>query len=179
LHIVPLDNHLAGSQAQSISLSALPYEAATMVLPNTGQGQAALAATPFPDDRGWRVGWQTASGLAIVDVTSGESPSVTLIGDQPMLAGLDSTGAGSLSLSPDGLFALMTLQPTFSAPLQVRAFNLDFIARRHLIGMLRTVELVREACRIAKLQDGSNALSKGELLLWLGEGISQPCDGSE
>ena len=53
--------------------------------------------------------------------------------------------------------------------MQVRAYNLDFPIRRDELAKLKTTaELVREACRIAKLQ-GSNQLSITELVSWLGE----------
>ena len=80
-------------------------------------------------------------------------------------------------MSPDGSFALIMRQRRWSGPVQVRAFNLDFRTRRDELAKLKaTVELVREACRIAKLH-GNNQLSIPELVSWLGEGAPQPCSG--
>jgi hypothetical protein len=163
-------------ESQSISLASLPPEAAAIVSRSTGQFPTPLAAASL-DDRRWRVAWETEDGLAVVDIAPGEVRSSTLLNDQQMLTGFDAAmGPGSLSISPDGLFALIMRQRRFSGPVQLRAFNLDFGTRRDELARLKTTaELVREACRIAQLQNGSNQLSITELVSWLGEGAPQPC----
>jgi hypothetical protein len=95
-----------------------------------------------------------------------------------MLTGVGSIyGSSSLSLSPDGQYAFFTNQQNFNTPLQIRAFNLDFAARRAALASLTTAELVLEACRIAKFQNGTGVLTQSELLFWLGDkNARQPCD---
>jgi hypothetical protein len=175
LHIVRRDD----SKNQSISLASLPPQAANMVSRSTGQFPTPLAAASLEGDRRWRVAWEVESGLAIVDIAPDEIRSSTLLNGQPMLTGLDAaSGPGSLSMSPDGSFALIIRQRRWSGPVQVRAFNLDFSTRRDELAKLKaTAELVREACRVAKLH-GSNELSVTELVSWLGEGAPQPCSGA-
>ena len=175
LHIVRRDD----SKNQSISLASLPPQAANMVSRSTGQFPTPLAAASLEGDRRWRVAWEVESGLAIVDIAPDEIRSSTLLNGQPMLTGLDgASGPGSMSISPDGSFALIMRQRRWSGPVQVRAYNLDFPIRRDELAKLKTTaELVREACRIAKLQ-GSNQLSITELVSWLGESAPQPCRGA-
>lgn len=175
LHIVRRDDF----KSQSISLASLPPEAANLVSRSTGQFPTPLTAASLEGERRWRVAWEAEGGLAIVDIAPDEIRSSTLLNGQPMLTGLDgASGPGSLSMSPDGSFALIMRQRRWSGPVQVRAFNLDFPIRRDELAKLKTTaELVREACRIAKLH-GSNQLSITELVSWLGEGAPQPCSGA-
>jgi hypothetical protein len=176
LHIVRRDDF----ESQSISLSSLPPEAVNMLSRSTGQFPTPLAAASLEGNRRWRVAWETEDGLAVVDIAPGENRSSTLLNDQQMLTGFDAAiGPGSLSMSPDGSFVLTMRQRRWSGPVQLRAFNLDFGTRRDELAKLKaTAELVREACRIAKLQNGSNQLSITELISWLGEGAPQPCGGA-
>jgi hypothetical protein len=47
-----------------------------------------------------------------------------------------------------------------------------------VLDKLTAPELIREACRVAKLHNESNELSKLERAAWLGDAnLSQPCDG--
>jgi hypothetical protein len=185
---------------QSVSLNDLGDAATSILLPSWAQAPPMLAAAPRPGGSGWRVGWPTAAGLAIVDIApgqraggkdcssaqspasgaSGQDPlgACLLLGDQ-LLTGTDSTYlSGSLSFSRDGLYALMIQQQTFSGKLKVRVFNLDLAARQQVLDKLTAPELIREACRVAKLHNESNELSKLERAAWLGDAnLSQPCDG--
>jgi hypothetical protein len=176
LHIVRRDDF----KSQSIPLASLPSEAANMVSRSTGQFPTPLAAVSLEGDRRWRVAWETDGGLAVVDIAPGETKSSTLLNGQQMLTGFETaSGPGSLSMSPDGSFVLIMRQRRWSGPVQLRAFNLDFGTRRDELAKLKTkAELVREACQIAKLQNGSNQLSITELVSWLGEGAPQPCGGA-
>jgi hypothetical protein len=180
LHIVSLGKNLEPSRTQTVSLASLPPEMTDIYSPNTAQTQPMLAAAPLKGERGWRVAWPTASGLTLMDVEKGgDQLSIKLLNNRQMLTGFDGSYAmGSLSLSPDGSYALMMTQQNFAAQVQVNAFDLDFDRRRGVLANLGTKDdLVREACRVAKLTGGSE-LTTTELEIFLGSrDAPQPCAG--
>jgi hypothetical protein len=152
-----------------------------MVVPSFPQGQPPFAAAPLEGGRDWRVGWTTTRGLALVDVKEGEA-SIPVPDNGQMLTGVESiSGSSSLSFSPDGLFALLIRQQGFSSLTQLRAFNLDFGKQLVAISKLKsTADLVGEACRVAKFQNGSNQLSSDEMFTWLGRrNAPQPCTSAK
>jgi energy-coupling factor transporter ATP-binding protein EcfA2 len=178
LHLIELSSlDQAPRKVMSLQLP-LPPEVTTMVVPTVPQTGPLLAAAPLPNERGWRVGWRTLGGLALVDVSGSSQSSLAIQNSIEMLTGVGSIyGSSSLSLSPDGQYAFFTNQQNFNTPLQIRAFNLDFAARRAALASLTTAELVLEACRIAKFQNGTGVLTQSELLFWLGDkNARQPCD---
>jgi hypothetical protein len=182
LHIVSLKPGQPPSKMRSITIG-LPNEFAFMVAPSAPQIQPMFAAAPLTGNYDWRVGWLTAGGLAIVDIPHAEQALSNLsLGDQ-MLTGVEpSYIVGSLSFSPDGLYALMMQQQSFNTPIRVRAFNLDRDSRRKALAAQERETpdaLVREACRIARFQDGTNQLSGPERRLWIGSREPQPCTGIE
>jgi hypothetical protein len=183
LHIVPLNQEQPkpNSEKRSIPLRSLGDDA-NISIPSSPQVQPMLAAAPLAGNLGWRVGWPTTGGLTIVDVMNGQAPQAALRNRVSMLTGVPPAYVlGSLSLSPDGTYALLLQQQTFSGPVQLRAFNLDFDTRREKLAILTTPEaLVREACRIAELQegDGTNILRIPERAAWFpNDHATQPCAG--
>lgn len=179
LHVV---STLTGSdrpKTQTVSLDKLKG-AAVMVVPGAGQVQPVLAAIPRLNEAGWRTGWLTADGLTIVDIDRGKM-GVRLLGSGKLLTGLDpGYVTGSLSFSNDGKFALIMLQQTFNAPIQLRAFNLDMDGRQAAIAksFKTSGELIKEACRIAAFQGNTN-LTEAERLAWFGSlTASPPCAGT-
>jgi hypothetical protein len=181
LHVIPLQHRPADSQEQSFPLAALG-DARIMIAPGAAQVPPMFAAAPLTKKRGWRVAWPTSGGLALVDVTLNEDTPIQLLNGTQMLTGLDSAYVfGSLSLSPDASYVLMTQQQTFQAlRLQLRAFDLRLDKRRQdLAKLTSTPELVREACRIAVFQDGNNQLTATERVTWLGDrDAPQLCAGT-
>jgi hypothetical protein len=141
-----------------------------MVVPSAPQVQPMLAAAPLSGDRGWRVGWSIVGGIEVADFPQEEHAAGELLNNKQMLTGVEPIYvAGSLGFSPDGLFALLMQQQVFNAPIQLRALNLDFDRRSSALAQLKTAaELVREACRIAKVQTGGNQLNNAEKLSWFG-----------
>jgi Novel STAND NTPase 1 len=134
----------------------------------------AKPAVPGPDR------WLAFAGSDQRQVVSAPEPKPALseLDQKQMLTGLEGGyDSGSLSLSPDGSRALLIRQDSFASPIRVRAFNLDFVGQWKKFSK-GTDELVREACRIATMQDGSNELKREELNTWLkDENAPQPCDG--
>jgi hypothetical protein len=180
LFAVPLHPVQGHSETHSIPLT-LPDAIAAMVVPSFPQGQPPFAAAPLEGGRDWRVGWTTTRGLALVDVKEGEA-SIPVPDNGQMLTGVESiSGSSSLSFSPDGLFALLIRQQGFSSLTQLRAFNLDFGKQLVAISKLKsTADLVGEACRVAKFQNGSNQLSSDEMFTWLGRrNAPQPCTSAK
>jgi hypothetical protein len=200
LYLVRFGDGQAASEPVSISLDSLNRDFAKGTYPVGGQSQAELAAAPYKNERSsWRIGWPTAVGLAILDISEGSGyvpkPAVPppapkhmpdqkqmpdqeqMLNQKQMLTGLESGyELGSLSFSPDGTRALLMRQYSFASPIRVRAFNLDFDDQWKNLAEKGTDELVQEACRIAAMQDGSNQLSKAELNIWLkDENGPQPC----
>lgn len=181
LHIVSLkqDQPKPNSARRSIPLGSLADDA-NITLPTSAQVQPMLAAAPLGGIPGWRVGWPTTSGLVIVDIMEAEPAERALRTRDTMLTGVPSTFVwGSLSLSPDATKVLLLQQQTFSGPIQVRAFDLDFDARRKQLEELTTREaLVQEACKIAALQDGdgNNPPRIPDRSAWFPNGDApQPC----
>ena len=130
-----------------------------------------FAAAPRNDS--WRIAWLTAGGLAVLDLSSDEdAPKGLLFGGQ-LLTGTDPIYVlGSLSLSPDGKYALLMQQPTFGGSVQLRAFNLHLTDRQDALQNLTTDDLIKEACRVALIQDGSNRLRSAEQRLGLATKMS-------
>jgi hypothetical protein len=187
-----------GAAGQSVNLDHLA-RFTNILFPTWQQGAPMLAAAPR--GRGWRVGWATATGLSVVDVDPGRNPAdwdcsaatptnsaggagqgvlgVCVLSGVQMLTGTETSHAlGTLSLSPDGRYALMTQQQTFSGPQKVRVFDLDMDKRKQALAKLNMAELIREACRVAKLHNENDQLSDLERAAWLGdEKAPQPCGG--
>jgi hypothetical protein len=190
IHIVSLDNDFKISRVKdgrpavvAVSLEAVPPEMRGVLMPTFGQAQPMLAAAPIKDGRGWRVAWPTADGLTLVDVEkSGEQLAATALRKEQMLTGIDANYAvGSLGLSPDASFAFLSTQQNFAAKVQLRAFDLDLDRqRKKLKALTNDNELIKEACRVARLQTGFNFLTRTELEIWLGSRDKpQPCTGDE
>src|SRR5262249_17739191 len=156
---------------------------ATSILLPTSQGPPMLAAAPLP--RGWRVAWATATGLTIVNVEPGRNPvdldcsaatatdnaggagqaplGACLLSGVQMLTGTETSYLqGTLSLSPDGRYAFMVQQQTYSGSLKVRVFDLDMDLRKQALAKFGTADLVREACRVVKLHNEDNQLTSTE-----------------
>jgi hypothetical protein len=148
-----------------------------MVVPSTGQLQPILAAAPLSSKDSWRIAWLTAGGLAVLDLSSGENAPKKLRSGNQWLTGTDPIYVlGSLSLSPDGKYALLIQQPTFGGLVQLRTFDLDRTSRRNAVQTLTTDDLIGEACRVAMIQDGSNGLRDTEKKAWFGtEQVEEPC----
>jgi hypothetical protein len=126
--------------------------------------------------------WLTVRGLAVADfaAAAGGGTAASDAPLEPMLTGLDAHGgAGQLMVSRDGRFALLVQQGPPSEGVEVRAYDLRFAARKQSLDALTSVaELVREACRVAAYQTGSNKLDDGEMISWLGsKSAQQPCSG--
>jgi hypothetical protein len=100
-----------------------------------------------------------------------------MLKEKQMLTGLETAYEyGSLSLSLDGSRALLMRQYSFASPIRVRAFNLDFVGQWKKLAAKETDELVKEACRIATMQNGGNQLTPAELNIWFkDENAPQPC----
>jgi hypothetical protein len=180
LFIIPLNQDQGHSETQTIPLN-LPDEIAAMAIPSYPQVQPTFAAAPLDGAQSWRMGWFTLHGLALVDVIGGRT-SLPFPDNGQLLTGIESNSASSsLSLSPDGLFALVIRQQGFFSQVQLRAFDLDFGKRQADISKLNsTSDLVREACRVAKFADGTNMLGPNDLITWLGSSNApQPCAGAE
>jgi len=141
-----------------------------------GPVQPIFAAAPIPG--GWRVGWLTEQGLAIVNVARDKPVPSTQLPSGAYLTGLDVLyQVGWLSFSPDGSYALLMRQKTLLSPLDVRAFNLNFEERgRAVAAETKTKDdLIAKACQIAELSGGSQ-LREVELSTWFGrKDAPQPC----
>jgi hypothetical protein len=183
LHIIPLK---PDQQKLSIPLGRL-HDVAAMQLPTAQQVQPMFAAAPLPGNLGWRVGWPTAGGLAVVDFAPDAKARPNLLANNQLLTGLETSYVtGSLSLSPDGSRAFITQQQTFNTPIHLRAFDLDLPSRKDALSKISSSEaLIREACRVAKLQGEGNRLRYAERLTWLSQHTwlsdknLQPCTGNE
>src|SRR5262249_14691034 len=147
LHVISLKDEKV---VQTVSLepsTGVPEDLTFYLVPAGGQVQTMFAAAPFGKG-GWRVCWPTPPGLALGDIAR-DSPTNTLPvqGERQLLTALEARyESGSLSFSPDGLFALVMQQRTSSAPIKVRAFDLDFDKRKGALAALKTIDdLVRKA----------------------------------
>ncbi|QOZ23121.1 hypothetical protein XH93_05200 [Bradyrhizobium sp. CCBAU 51753] len=175
VHVISADR----AKNTSRSLAALG-EAAVITVPSAQQVQPMFAATPKgKQSTDWRLGWSSPGGLSVVDLDGDENPK--LLASSPLLTGLDQNYVlGSLSFSPDGTRALMMQQATFNALVQVRQFDLDLDARQAALSKITApLNLIHEACRVAKLQDGTNQMRSAERITWFGDpNAPQPCDGA-
>ena len=73
----------------------------------------------------------------------------------------------------------MMQQQNYGGLVQLRAFDLNLVERRKGLEKLATSDdLAKEACRVAKIQDGTNWLRTSEKSAWLNdENAPGPCDG--
>jgi hypothetical protein len=189
-HIYIIKLPLGSSSPEPVPLRInLGDKEARMVTPRTQLASPMFAAAPRGADQGLRVGWLTRSGLTIADASPSSDWSLRSANPDtnsgPMLTGLQSGSLGSrvgiLSLSPDGSFALVVAQQSFSSPAELRVFNLNFEVQEKKFAMLKaTAALIQEACKAAKLKTGNNNLTPDELSEWLhNQYAEQPCHGYE
>lgn len=124
----------------------VPPSSGDSVLPASTQAQPAFAAAPVDRSGKWRVAWLVPNGLAVVDVAIDQASSTPVAGGLPFLTGLEAdSGFGQLRLSSEGRFAVLMQQRNFSAPVELRAFDLNVDRRRQDLEKKQSVsDLVAE-----------------------------------
>jgi hypothetical protein len=122
-------------------------------------------------DHRYRFAWLTRNGIAVIDVPSrinGDRKGNLVFG-APILTGLDN--AVKLQFSRDGRFLILIQQSWGASQAKVRVWEINEGLDRIPGGQ----ELVAEACRIARQENGQAALEEGESLQWFGENRRSPC----
>jgi hypothetical protein len=167
--------------AEPVHKLALDSEEANFQPSPFPQMQSPLVAAQRADGS-WRVAWLSERGVEVVDADLTQDKltfpyhAVDERGrDRPrqLLSGLDPAASMTrLSLSTNGDFLFIAQQRNFSAPPDVRVFDL----RDARTNVMRESDAVKRACAIATFLPPGNQLSKGERQLWLGDkDAAQPC----
>jgi hypothetical protein len=118
----------------------------------------------------WRFAWLVPQGLVAMEALQGEAMVTGLLGDKPLLTGMEN--GSRVNFSEDGRF--LTIQQRVSGRNQIRVFDLSD-KRTRAIFRMKNQELRDLACATAAF-GGSRNLTPLEKTIFLGEDEGQLCD---
>jgi hypothetical protein len=173
VHIIPIEigNGLVRLVEERSLKVRIPEAVQDVIQPSFGRLRPLMALSAAGDE--YRLAWLTRDGVAVVNVGSrleGEQRGGLLF-DRPLLTGLEN--GAKLQFSRDGKFLILNHQSwSANAKAKLRVWEIT--------GTLDRIpqaghELVAEACRVARQENGKAELEKGESMQWFGESRPSPC----